>query len=30
VTTLGGIKTDDVTTMVDPGTGVLTTIARLG
>jgi hypothetical protein len=30
VSTLGGIKTDDVTTMVDPGTGVLTTIARLG
>jgi hypothetical protein len=29
-TTLGGIKTDGVTTMTDPVTGVLTTIARLG
>jgi hypothetical protein len=30
VTTLGGIKVDGETTMTDPATGLLTTIARLG
>jgi hypothetical protein len=30
VTTLGGIKVDGETTMTDPTTGLLTTIARLG